>query len=219
MKTILIRFPAGSRDAEEYARMLQLEWQDRGCPTDLGPLTDTAGEPGIGIAAAVVVCDAPDASVIASAAALTGHGAPVFCCAAEFPLPLAEGLIPVERPLDVRLFCDRIAVAADPSPSAPALRGLVIDRPHGSVTCRGEPIRLTKREFELLCYLASHRGRPVSREEAIRNVWEFGYTGDTNVVDVYIRYLRKKIDERFGTRYLITVRGQGYLLKSEENGL
>ncbi len=57
------------------------------------------------------------------------------------------------------------------------------------------------------------RGAPVTREEAIRDVWEFGYAGNTNVIDVYIRCLRKKLDERFDARFNVTVRVRGYMLR------
>ena len=90
---------------------------------------------------------------------------------------------------------------------------LEINRTTGEVVCRGEIIDLTSRERSLLLYLDSRRGSPVSREDAIRDVWGFEFTGETNVVDVYIRYIRKKLDERFDAKFIVAVRGKGYMLR------
>ena len=65
--------------------------------------------------------------------------------------------------------------------------------------------------FLFLAYFMSHQGETCSREELLREVWGYDYMGDTNLIDVYIRYLRSKIDQRFGTQYLKTVRGLGYV--------
>jgi DNA-binding response OmpR family regulator len=77
----------------------------------------------------------------------------------------------------------------------------------------GEPLQLTKKEYDILYYLMTHRDKAVTRDELLENVWGYEYAGDTNVVDVYIRYLRHKIDERFGEKYIYTVRGVGYVIK------
>jgi len=84
----------------------------------------------------------------------------------------------------------------------------------GSTVCfRGVRITLTRREYELLYYLFSNRGKAVSRNEAVNEVWRYDFTGNTNIVEVYIRYLRKKIDERFDVKLIRTVRGYGYIIK------
>lgn len=75
---------------------------------------------------------------------------------------------------------------------------------------KGEPIDLTKREFELLKYLIDRRGEASSREDILKDVWGYDYAGETNVVDVYIRYLRQKIEDRFGIKMIRTIRGVGY---------
>ena len=82
-----------------------------------------------------------------------------------------------------------------------------------AVTCKGEKIDLTRREYDLLYFLASNMGHVMSREQILQKVWGYDYLGDTNSVDVYIRYLRTKLDERFGCKYLHTVRGIGYVFK------
>ena len=77
----------------------------------------------------------------------------------------------------------------------------------------GEEISLTKKEFEFLAYLLRHKGEAVTRDRLLTEVWEYEYMGDTNVVDVYIRYLRQKIDDRFQIKLITTVRGVGYMIR------
>ncbi|MCM3585109.1 response regulator transcription factor [Mesobacillus maritimus] len=78
-------------------------------------------------------------------------------------------------------------------------------------------IELTPREFDLLAFLMSHSRQVLKREQLLNHVWGYDYYGDTNVVDVYIRYLRNKIDKPFGGSPLIhTVRGVGYVLKESK---
>ena len=78
---------------------------------------------------------------------------------------------------------------------------------------RGEPVELTKKEYQLLEYLLRNKRTVLSRDQILSTVWGYDYIGDTNVVDVYIRYLRAKIDERFGEKYIHTMRGVGYVIK------
>ena len=78
------------------------------------------------------------------------------------------------------------------------------------------PIALTKKEFDLLHYLMKHAGEAVTREKLLQDVWEYDYTGDTNVVDVYVRYLRHKIDEVFHIHTIQTIRSVGHMFKYEE---
>lgn len=92
---------------------------------------------------------------------------------------------------------------------------LVIDAERYQVFFRKQPVELTKREFELLKYLVENRNIVLTRDTLLREVWGFDYAGDTNVVDVYIRYLRSKIDQRFDTNLIRTVRGVGYILENE----
>lgn len=82
-----------------------------------------------------------------------------------------------------------------------------------TVTYDGEEIALTKKEFELLRYLLQYRGEAITRDRLLSEVWEYEYMGDTNVVDVYIRYLRQKLDDRFNIKLITTVRGVGYMIK------
>lgn len=82
---------------------------------------------------------------------------------------------------------------------------------------RGErSIDLTPREFDLLTYMMRHAGQVLEREQIIQEVWGFDFVGDTNVVDVYIRYLRQKIDKHEPVPMIHTVRGVGYTLREHE---
>jgi len=95
------------------------------------------------------------------------------------------------------------------------LGDLQIDLDEHAVSCQGETIELTKREYDLLKYLAENEKIVLGREKILENVWGYGYYGETNAVDVYIRYLRSKIDDRYGIKLIHTVRGVGYVLKHE----
>jgi len=95
--------------------------------------------------------------------------------------------------------------------------GLSLDPQSHRVSKDGTPIALTVREFELLHYLMSNLDRVVSRERLLNSVWDYGYDPGTKIVDVYVRYLRQKIDGPEGAPSLIeTVRGIGYMMSSEQ---
>lgn len=83
------------------------------------------------------------------------------------------------------------------------------------VKIKGERVELTKKEFSLIEYLMKNKSLVLSRDQILRDVWGYDYLGDTNVVDVYVRYLRTKIDERFGEHYITTIRGIGYSMREE----
>jgi len=93
---------------------------------------------------------------------------------------------------------------------------LLLDTSRHTVTVKGTPIDLTKREFDLLHYLLKNKGLVVSREALLENVWGYDFTGETNAVDVYVRFLRGKIDEVFDIKLIHTVRGVGYVIKDEK---
>lgn len=109
--------------------------------------------------------------------------------------------------------------ASTEASSAPAVlsAGLLrLDPASYTVSYGGTPISLTKKEFDLLKYLMQHRGQAVTRDALLSDVWGYDYAGDTNVVDVYIRYLRHKIDEPFGIKSLHTIRAVGYMFSHEQ---
>ena len=93
---------------------------------------------------------------------------------------------------------------------------LTVDISTRTVTRAGSLISLSAKEYELLQYLAVNNGIVLSREKIEDHIWNYDYEGGTNVVDVYIRYLRKKIDENSDVKLIHTVRGMGYVLRVEE---
>ncbi|MDQ3114293.1 MAG: winged helix-turn-helix domain-containing protein, partial [Actinomycetota bacterium] len=91
---------------------------------------------------------------------------------------------------------------------------LVLDPATSKVWRDGEPIELTPREVALLAFLMRNEGRIRSKHDILQQVWGADFDRDPNVVEVYVGYLRRKIDQPFGIRTLHTVRGQGYQLQS-----
>ncbi len=90
---------------------------------------------------------------------------------------------------------------------------LTMEPDRHQVLVDGQGVELTRREFDLLHYLLENKGKVVSRESLLDHVWGFDFVGETNAVDVYIRFLRAKIDERFGIKLIHTVRGVGYVIR------
>jgi DNA-binding response OmpR family regulator len=97
-------------------------------------------------------------------------------------------------------------------PAAITLRDLVVDPAARSVTRGEQPVALTAREFALLEFLARHVGQVVSRTQLLEHVWDEHFPGDSNIVDVYIARLRRKLDHPGGQELIRTVRGAGYVL-------
>ncbi|MFZ5850042.1 MAG: response regulator transcription factor [Actinomycetota bacterium] len=89
---------------------------------------------------------------------------------------------------------------------------LVLDPARREVTRAGEPVALTPREFALLEYLLRRQGEVVSKADILAHVWDAHETQDPNVVEVYVGYLRRKLDGPFGRRSIQTLRGAGYRL-------
>lgn len=90
---------------------------------------------------------------------------------------------------------------------------LEIDKRSKTVKRGNDTILLTAKEFRLLYYLAKNRGVTLSREKILDNVWNINFDMNTNVVDVYINYLRKKIDKPYKTKLIHTIKGLGYVIK------
>ncbi|MCU1596046.1 MAG: putative OmpR family two-component response regulator [Frankiales bacterium] len=100
------------------------------------------------------------------------------------------------------------------SPARPAVLeagDLTVNPSAHSATLAGEPLSLTPREFQLLMYLTRRAGDVVSKRDILENVWDINYEGDPNILEVYVGYLRKKLDRGQGQR-IETVRGVGYRL-------
>ena len=90
---------------------------------------------------------------------------------------------------------------------------LALDPVTRSVSRNGQPVNLSAKEFGLLEFLMRHPGEVLTRTRIIEHVWDFAYEGGSNVVDVYVRYLREKVDRPFGRADIETVRGVGYRLR------
>ena len=103
-----------------------------------------------------------------------------------------------------------------PAPERLQVGDLVLDSIRRKVSRGGEPIELAPKEFAILEYMMRNPGRPLSRTMIVEHVWDMDYDGLTNIVDVYIRHLRSKIDDKWPTRLIHTVRGVGYMLDASE---
>lgn len=92
---------------------------------------------------------------------------------------------------------------------------LVINTDTREVKRKDQLITLTPKEYDFLIYLVLNKNKVVTRDNIINNVWGYDYEGETNVIDVFIRHLRKKIDEDFSTHLITTIRGIGFTIRSE----
>ena len=123
------------------------------------------------------------------------------------------------KPFSLEELCARVRVltrAGGKGDNVLTVGDLVLDRNSHAVTRGGREIFLSAKEFALLEYLMSNAGTVISRATIENHIWNFDYEGGTNVVDVYISYLRKKIDEGEPVRLLHTLRGRGYMIREGE---
>lgn len=90
---------------------------------------------------------------------------------------------------------------------------LEVDTLKRKVTRGGIEIKLTSKEFAILEYLIRNKGLVLSREQIVEHSWNFDFDCDSNIIDVYIRYLRRKVDDNFEIKLIHTIRGSGYVLK------
>lgn len=116
---------------------------------------------------------------------------------------LARIRVLLRRPAEATTSCYRIA-------------DLEVHMDTRQVKRGGREIRLSGKEFSLLRYMVQNEGIVLSRDRLEEHLWNFDYAGGSNVIDVYIRYLRKKIDEGYEPKLIHTVRGAGYVLKVEQ---
>lgn len=120
------------------------------------------------------------------------------------------------KPFSFNILLARLrALARRGAPARPVtlqVGDLSLDPASRVVSRAGEEVSLTPREFALLHFLMRHQGDVVSKTEILRSVWDTYYDGDENVVEVYVGYLRRKLDLPFERRSIVTVRGVGYRL-------
>mgnify|MGYP000931717795 CR=1 FL=1 len=122
------------------------------------------------------------------------------------------------KPFAIEELLARIRAALKRRSPIPTEETIVIDMLEINPTGRqvfydGEPVELTKKEYDLLECLAKHENAVLTRNQLLDRVWGYEYLGDTNVVDVYIRYLRAKLDQKYNVKLIHTVRGVGYTLR------
>lgn len=127
----------------------------------------------------------------------------------------------ITKPFAIEELLARIRAALRKHPAAqeaPRLTcgPLSMDVERHEVTVKGTEVELTRREFDLLRCLLEHKEKVLTREALLDHVWGFDFAGETNAVDVYIRFLRSKIDEKFGVKLIHTVRGVGYVIREED---
>jgi DNA-binding response OmpR family regulator len=103
-----------------------------------------------------------------------------------------------------------------PAPERLQVGDLVLDCARRKVVRVNETIELAPKEFGILEYMMRNKGRPLSRTMIVEHVWDMDYDGLTNIVDVYIRHLRSKIDDKFQHKLIHTVRGIGYMIEAPE---
>ena len=133
----------------------------------------------------------------------------------------------VTKPFAIEELLARIRVAmkkrrardSEPPKAAEVLSSgpVTLDLDSWQAKVRGEAVALTKKEFDTLKYLMEHEGKAVTRDQLMNEVWGYDYIGDSNIVDVYIRYLRHKIDDTYRIKTIHTIRSVGYLFSCEEN--
>ena len=133
----------------------------------------------------------------------------------------------VTKPFAIEELLARIRVAmkkrrardAVPAKAADVLTAgpVTLDLDSWQARVRGEAVTLTRKEFDTLKYLMEHAGKAVTRDQLMNEVWGYDYIGDSNIVDVYIRYLRHKIDDTYQIKTIHTIRSVGYLFSYEEN--
>ena len=126
----------------------------------------------------------------------------------------------ITKPFAIEELLARIRVAlkkrgpvAAVSTHTLSIKGVTLDEERYEVKVNGENVELTNREFELLRMLMKNKNIVLDREKLMNEVCGYDYIGETNIIDVYVRYLRTKIDDHYGIKLIHTVRGVGYVVK------
>lgn len=129
----------------------------------------------------------------------------------------------ITKPFAIEELLARIRVALKKSKAAGGkeehrieVNQVILDDDRHEVSCQGERIELTHREYELLKVLMQNKNIVMDREKLLNLVCGYDYAGETNIIDVYIRYIRAKVDDRFGIKLITTVRSVGYVIKEGE---
>ena len=124
----------------------------------------------------------------------------------------------ISKPFAIEELLARIEVVfrreSNPKDSIFKFKDITINKSSRVVKRNGNEINLTNKEYELLMILIDNKGKVVTREELLEKVWGYGYEPETNVTDVYIRYLRAKLNSENKEEYIQTVRSVGYIMRS-----
>ncbi|QED49472.1 response regulator transcription factor [Cytobacillus dafuensis] len=129
----------------------------------------------------------------------------------------------VTKPFEIEELLARIRVCLRNHPkkgikveeNVLTVEDLIINTATREVNRNGKSVALTPKEYDLLVYLVINKNKVVTRENIITNVWGYEYEGETNVIDVFIRHLRKKIDEGFPLQLITTIRGIGFTIREK----
>jgi two-component system OmpR family response regulator len=125
----------------------------------------------------------------------------------------------LSKPFDFGELLARLRALVRRAPASRPVRlevgDLVVDPSTREVSRAGVPVTLTAREFAVLEYLARHAGQAITRTTVLDHVWDENFEGATNIVDVYVGYLRRKLERPFGRPLIRTIRGVGYALEAE----
>ncbi|SFJ46887.1 DNA-binding response regulator, OmpR family, contains REC and winged-helix (wHTH) domain [Halobacillus dabanensis] len=127
----------------------------------------------------------------------------------------------VTKPFDIEELLARVRVAlrshhTSPKEDGMQIADLIVNEKKHEAWRGDDLIELTAKEFSLLVYLLKNKRQVLNREQLLEGVWGYDYYGDTNIVDVYIRYLRNKMDKNYEPKLIHTVRGVGYVLKDPQ---
>jgi DNA-binding response OmpR family regulator len=133
------------------------------------------------------------------------------------PFEIEELLARMRASMRHQLESKAASSQEEDKPTGLQVDSLVLEPKTRAVVREGKRIELTPKEFDLLHYLMEHKNQVLQRDQLIQDVWGFDFVGDTNVVDVYIRYVRKKIDHGFKKKLIKTVRGVGYCIREEDH--
>ncbi|MEU0073826.1 response regulator transcription factor [Streptomyces sp. NPDC006332] len=160
-----------------------------------------------------------------TAASRTGHIPVMFLTARDATRDKIAGLVLggddyVTKPFDLQELIARIRAVLRRTSGDPAavlrVADLEVDPEAVQAARAGEPIRLSPTEFRLLHFLMANAGRTVSKAQILQRVWDYDFNGDTGIVDTYISYLRRKIDNG-GPKLIHTVHGVGYVLRGPKS--
>ncbi|MEC1678486.1 two-component system response regulator YkoG [Bacillus mojavensis] len=217
-------------DEEKIARVLQLELEYEGYSVTIKHNgtegLDAAAEGSYSLLLLDVMLPGMSGLEVLRRLRKTDQGTPVILLTARDSIPdKVTGLDIgandyVTKPFEIEELLARIRAALRQTGSKTedigtflAYDDLQVNEKTREVRRGDKEVELTPREFDLLVYMLKHPQQVLTREQILSSVWGFDYIGDTNVVDVYIRYIRKKLDYPYEKQLIHTVRGVGYTIK------